>query len=98
MLTDSQRQLIKLDKKKLEVKEFFDQYTEALQAVVEEHGLGGFFQDEEGTVYTTVIPEGKFMYFDKLACHRTRRLSADEKKGDLSLTKAREAGFLVEGK
>ena len=98
MLTDAQKRLVELDKKKTEVKAFFDEYNEALAAVIEEKGLESFFQDSEGTVYTVVKAAGRYVYFDEFACQRTRRLSADEKRGDLSLTKAREAGFLVEGK
>jgi len=98
MLSDAQLRLIELDKKKTEVKKFFEDYQEAIADVVKEQKLGSFFQDSEGVVYTTVIPEGKFVYFDKLAINRTRRLSQDEKRGDLSMTAAREAGFVVEGK
>lgn len=58
-----------------------------------EVGINGYFQDEEGTVYKLVIPNGKFVYFDKLGYERTRR--PGEKRGDLSMKEAQEAGFIL---
>lgn len=55
--------------------------------------MNGYFQDEEGTVYKVVIPEGKWVTYDKISYVRTRRL--DEKRGDLSLKEAEAAGFNV---
>jgi hypothetical protein len=51
------------------------------------------FQDNEGTVYQVVVPDGKWVPYETLSYIRTRR--GDEKKGDLSLVKAEEAGFVV---
>lgn len=56
-------------------------------------GLDGYFQDEEGTVYKIVEPAGKFVTFDKVSYVRTRRTT--EKRGDLSIKEAEEAGFNV---
>lgn len=88
------QRFIELDKKKAEVKKFFDEYKEAVEEVVKEIGLGGHFQDPEGTVYVTAIPEGKFVSFDKFTIKRTRR--EGERAGDLSLKAARELGYEVE--
>jgi len=88
------QRFIELDKKKAEVKKFFDEYKAAVEAVVAEIKVGGHFQDGEGTVYQTIIPEGRFVSFDKFSIARTRR--EGEKRGDLSLTKARELGYEVE--
>ena len=88
------QQFIELDKKKEEVKKFFEEYKAAVEAVVQEIGVGGHFQDPDGTVYQTAIPEGKFVAFDKFTINRTRR--EGEKRGDLSLTKARDLGYEVE--
>jgi hypothetical protein len=88
------QKLIELDKKKVDVKAFFEEYKAAVEAVVTELGVGGHFQDGEGTVYQTVIPEGRFVAFDKFSVQRTRR--EGEKRGDLSLTKARDLGYEVE--
>lgn len=88
------QRFIELDKKKEEVKRFFDEYKAAVEAVVNEIGVGGHFQDDEGTVYQTAVPEGRFVAFDRFTVNRTRR--EGEKRGDLSLTKARELGYDVE--
>lgn len=88
------QKFIELDKKKEDVKRFFEEYKAAIEAVVEEIGVGGHFQDNEGTVYQTAIPEGRFVAFDKFTVNRTRR--EGEKRGDLSLTKARDLGYEVE--
>lgn len=93
-LSETIRQFIKLDKKKAEVKKFFDEYKAAIEAVAQEIDVGGHFQDEDGTVYQVAIPEGKFVAFDKFIIQRTRR--SGEKRGDLSLSKARELGYDVE--
>ena len=95
-MTEAQARFIELEKKKNEVKKYFEELQEATLALAEEVGVGGHFQDEEGTVYQIVVPEGRFVKFDKIGYQRTRR--TDEKKGDLSLSKARELGYVVEGK
>ncbi|NVM33970.1 MAG: hypothetical protein HWN81_00140 [Candidatus Lokiarchaeota archaeon] len=95
-MTDAQKQFIELEKKKNEIKKYFEELAEATQAVADELGVDGHFQDDEGTVYQIVIPTGRFVAFDKIGYQRTRR--EGEKKGDLSLTKARELGYVVEGK
>ena len=97
-LTEAQAKFIELEKKKNEVKKYFEELEKATQALANEIGVGGHFQDSEGTVYQVVIPEGRFVKFDKIGYQRTRRAFLDEKKGDLSLTAARELGYIVEGK
>jgi hypothetical protein len=91
-----QKRFVELENQKEQVRKFFDVLKEATEAVAAEIGINGYFQDSEGTVYKVVIPEGKFVTFDKISYVRTRRL--DEKRGDLSLKEAEEAGFSVERK
>jgi hypothetical protein len=67
------------------------QVTEQLQ---KEIGVGGHFQDAEGTVYQVEETDGKFVYFDRFEIKRTRRIG--EKSGSLSLTKAKELGYAIE--
>lgn len=98
MLSEAQRKFIELEKKKNEVKKYFEDLQVATEALAEEIGVGGHFQDEEGTVYQIVVPEGRFVKFEQIGYQRTRRAHLDEKKGDLSLSKARELGYTVEGK
>ncbi len=92
-----QRHFIELDKRfTAEIKPFLDAYRAAKEAVIIEIGVDRHFQDEEGTVYQAVIPAGRFVAFERYTVQRTRR--EGETKGDLSMTAARELGYLVEGK
>jgi hypothetical protein len=84
---------VELEKRKEEVKKFFDELKQATEAVAQEVGIGGMFQDNEGTVYKVVEPEGKYVSFDKISYIRTRRLH--EQRGDLSIKEAEAAGFSV---
>lgn len=94
MTSPAVSRFIELDKKKEEVKKFFEEYKLAVEALVQEIGVGGHFQDADGTVYLVEVPEGKFVAFDKYSVVRTRR--SHEKRGDLSLTRARDLGYSVE--
>jgi hypothetical protein len=90
-VTEAQKKFVELERKKEEVKKFFDELAVATEAVVKEIGVNGFFQDEQGIVYKVVIPEGKFVYFEKFSYVRTRR--PHEKRGDLSMKEAEAAGY-----
>ena len=92
-MTPTQMKFVALEKRKEEVKKYFDELKSAISEVASEVGVGGFFQDSEGTVYRIVEPEGKFVTFEKISYVRTRRL--DEKRGDLSIKDAEAAGFNV---
>jgi hypothetical protein len=94
MLTDTQAKFIELEKKKQEYKEFLEQFKEVVNQLQTEMGLGGHFQDPEGTVYQIFEAEGRFVHYDKFEVKRTRR--AGERAGSLSLTKARDLGYEVE--
>lgn len=95
-LTPAEQKVVDLDRKYSEViKPYFTERREALEALAKETKVGHMFQDDEDVVYKVVEPTGTFVTFEKLAVDRTRR--SDEKSGTLSLTKAREAGFTVEG-
>jgi hypothetical protein len=95
-VTDAQKRFVLLEKRKDEVKKYFEELSEAVKAVAAEVGVNGYFQDPEGTVYKIVEPEGKFVTFERISYIRTRRI--DEKRGDLSLKEAEEAGFAVQKK
>ena len=90
-MTDAQRRFVELERKKEDVKKYFDELNLATEALSKEVGVNGFFQDDQGIVYKVVIPEGKFVYFEKISYVRTRR--AHEKRGDLSMKEAETAGF-----
>jgi hypothetical protein len=92
-MTESQKLFVSLEKQKDEVKKYFEKLNESIAAVQAEIGINGMFQDEEGTVYKIVVPDGKFVHFDHVSYVRTRRV--DEKRGDLSIKDAEAAGYNV---
>lgn len=92
-MTEAQAKFVALEKRKDEIKKYYEDLALATEAVSKEIGINGFFQDNEGIVYQIVIPEGKFVHFEKLSYVRTRR--AHEKAGDLSMKKAQEAGYTL---
>jgi hypothetical protein len=92
-LTEAQKRFIELDRRKAEYKQFLEDYKAAAEAVVAESGIGAFFQDDEGIVYQTAVPDGRFVYYERFCINRTRR--EGEKAGSLSQKAAREAGFSV---
>jgi hypothetical protein len=92
-VSPAQRKFVELEKQKEQVKKYFENLTSAVEEVAKEIGINGYFQDDEGTVYKVVIPEGKFVHFEKISYVRTRRM--DEQRGDLSLKEAEAAGFTV---
>ena len=89
-MTDAQKRFVELEKKR---KQFLDDFDAALQAVAEEVKPGGFFQDDEKTVYKITIPTGRWVKFDAVSYVRTKR--GDESKGTLSVKEATEAGFEI---
>jgi len=95
-LSDTHKRYIELDKQKDEIKKFYDELKAVTEKLVEENGVDHYFQDADGTVYKTIVPDGTFVHFKKFEVKRTRR--GEEKKGELSMTEAREQGFVVEGK
>lgn len=97
-MTELQARFIEIEKKKAEVKKYFDELQEVTEALAKEIGIGGHFQDAEGTVYQIVVPKGTFIEYKQVGYQRTRRAAISEVKGDLSLTAARELGYIVEGK
>ena len=92
-MTPAQLRLVELDLKKDEYKKYVEELQTTLAEVVAEVGVGGMFQDPSGTVFKLVIPEGKFVYFEKLSYNRTKRPHED--RGTLSVKEAEEAGFKV---
>lgn len=93
MMSQAKQAFVKLEKQKEEVKQYFEKLQAAIRDVSAEVGVNGYFQDEEGTVYKIVEPDGKFVHFEKISYTRTRRTG--EKRGDLSLKEAQEAGFVL---
>jgi len=93
MLNNLQLKLIELDRKKEEVKKFYEEYANTVNALVTQHGVGFSFQDYDGVVYQLVELDGKWINFERFGVERTRR--PGETRGSMSLKKAKELGFNV---
>lgn len=93
-LTELHIKLINLDRKKEEVKRFFEEYQSTIQELVKTHGLNHHFQDEFGIVYQLVELEGRYVNFDRYGLERTKR--PGEERGSLSVKKAKELGYYME--
>lgn len=93
MLTDTQARYIELEKKKEAYKAYLEELKEVTEQLVSEIGIGGHFQDGEGTVYQVADAVGRFVHFDKHEVKRTRRNG--ERSGSLSLTDAKNLGYEV---
>jgi len=92
-ITFLQRKYVELDKKKEEYKRFMEELKDVIDQLVDKMGIGGHFQDSDGTVYQIDVPDGKFVYFDKYEIKRTRR--EGERAGSLSIKKAKDLGYNV---
>lgn len=93
MLTQSHQKLIELDRRKEEVKKFFEEYKLAVESLIKEHGVNHAFQDDQGIVYQLVELDGKWVNFERFGVERTKR--PGETRGSLSVKKAKELGFNV---
>jgi hypothetical protein len=92
-MTPAMQKFVELERKKEEVKKYFEDLQVALEAVIAEVGIGGYFQDEQGIVYKTTVPDGRFVKFDRVGYDRTKR--EGEARGSLSVKEAEGAGFKV---
>lgn len=92
-MSPNQLKLVQLDKRKDEIKKFYEELQETIKAVQAEVGINGYFQDNEGTVYKVVEPDGKFVKFEKISYVRTKR--PHEPRGELSVKEAESAGFTI---
>ena len=66
-MTPAQEKFVELEKKKEEVKKYFKDLADALQVVMSEIGIEGYFMDDDKVVYKVIIPEGKFVPYEKLS-------------------------------
>jgi uncharacterized coiled-coil DUF342 family protein len=92
MLTDQQKKFIEVTKELELLKEKRKEIGSQLEELANQIGVGSSFQDpEDRTVFEIVVPEGRYMYFDKIDYVRTRR--EGERSGSLSLKRAKELGY-----
>ena len=92
-MSDVVNRFLELEKKKEEAKKIYKELNDATEALAEEIGIGGSFQDNEGTVYQIVEPAGTFIEYHKVGYERTKR--GEEKRGSLSVKRAKELGYDV---
>jgi hypothetical protein len=91
-MTDEQQKFIELTKELEAVKEKRKEIGSQLEELANIIGVGSSFQDPtDKTVFEIVVPDGKYMYFDKIDYVRTRR--EGERSGSLSLKRAKELGY-----
>lgn len=86
---------IELDKQLTIAKKIYQDYDDAVLLMEKMFGLNSHFQDKEGTVYQIAVQEWLQVKMKPVTINRTRR--EGEKKGTLSMTAARELGYIVEG-
>ena len=94
-MTPAQTRFVELEKKKEEVKKYFDELSQLVEQIVRENGVNAMFQDGEGTVYKVVPNKGKWVDFDPYTYTRTRRLHEERSPSPLALKDAEAAGFTV---
>ena len=93
-LSPAIQKFIELEKRKDEIKKYFEELQASIEEVVKEVGVGGAFQDPtDNVVFKMTVPEGKFVKFDKYGYDRTKR--EGERAGTLSVKAAEELGFKV---
>ena len=92
MLTDQQQKFIEVSKQLELLKEQRKEIGSQLEELANQIGIGSSFQDpEDKTVFEIVVPDGRYVYFDKIDYVRTRR--EGERSGSLSLKRAKELGY-----
>ena len=83
---------LELEYQKEDLKAKLKALNEATEALIAEFGVGYYFQDpQDSVVYKLIENQGCWVEFRKFGYHRTKR--AHEKRGDLSMKEAKEAGF-----
>ena len=93
-MTDKQKRFVELERRKDEIKKFYEDFEKATTELIGEQGLNSFFQDEQGTVYKLVELDGRYVTFDRFGYIRTKRPGED--RGTLSMKEAKEHGFQVD--
>ena len=97
-VADLERELMALElEKKNVIKPFYERRKKALARLLELKGEGYMWQDSETKIVLEVASQdGHYVYNEPFVINRTR--FEDEDKGTLSMKRAREKGFTVEGK
>lgn len=94
MMTDKQKRFVELERRKDEIKKYYEDLKTATTELIAEQGVNSYFQDDHGTVYKLVECDGRYVQFDKYGYARTKRPGED--RGTLSVKEAKEHGFQVD--
>ncbi len=93
-MTEEQKEFLKLAKEYESLKEQMSKVSEGLQAALAKLPLNSYLQDPETSlVYKTVVPNGRFVYYQALDYVRTAK--PDERSGTLSKKEAQSLGFVL---
>lgn len=94
MLTDEQKKFIEMSKKIENLKNELKELNTEMDMVLSTIGVGKAFQDpEDGTVFEIIAPKGTFVNFKAIDYERTKRQG--ETRGSLSVTRAKDLGFII---
>lgn len=86
------QKFLELEHKKTEMKKYWEELDAATAELVKLVGINFYFQDPTtNCVFKTVVPAGRYVEYKAVGYVRTKK--ADEKRGDLSVKEAEEAGF-----
>jgi len=86
---EAAKKLIELDNKKAEIKQYYEDLAETLEAL----GAEAHFKSPDGLVFLVEEADGRYVKFEKLRYIRTKK--DDEKRGELSKKRAQELGYDV---
>jgi hypothetical protein len=86
---EAAKKLVELDNQKVEIKKWYEDLAEVLEAL----GPEAHFQSQDGQVFLIEEAKGKWVPFEKLHYIRTKK--EDEKRGELSMKRAKELGYEV---
>ena len=94
MLTDEQQKFLELSKRSESLRSELKELGSELEGLLKTIGIGSSFQDPtDNTVFEVVVPNGTFVSFKSVDYDRTKR--EGEKRGSLSMTRAKELGFAL---
>lgn len=93
-LSEKQKRFVELERRKDEVRKYYEDLELATIELIAEQGLNTYFQDEQNIVYKLVENDGRYVKFDRFGYVRTKRPGED--RGSLSVKEAKEHGFAID--
>lgn len=93
-MNDNETKFIELSKQLESLKTQMKELAPVMEELLLELGEGAFFQDPtDNVVFKVIKPKGTFISFKTIDYHRTKR--GEEKKGNLSMKDAKDAGYTL---